>query len=286
MTVTPARFAPTEDRALAHGVHLLALADGSHAVTPGYARNDARLRASIKARPPALDPTSLPSFADLLAGAAPPDLDVAWFDRRWDTVGERESATREAARVAREADETPLGALLGGWTVQLAVATGLRAGAWPRPFDPESRVGAVATGPGTPGALAALAAVGARLPLDERVAALLPEDRDQVRLHCAGSVLALELGDGPEMTTLLEAVADALLPPQHQGRRVVEMIERVRAAGLLDQPPGEIERLAQGMARRYPDRLHRAWLRGFFVPRGQDARSWLASLRSGAAPHG
>ena len=274
------RFRAEVDIHLAHGVHLLALTGASHAVPPGYARGDGRLRAALGERAPEIAPESVPSLQEILAGGAEPSADAAWFERRWVTAGEADSCRRDAERVATEAEATPTGGLLSGWTVTVVAATGLRVGAWPRSADPDGRRAAVAVGHGTPGAVAALAAIAARIPVDPRLAALPQEDVDLVRLHCAGSTLAAALGDVPEIGAVLAAVVDTLLPPQHQGRRTVDMIARLRAADLLDQPPGEIERLGKGLARRYADRLHRAWLRGFFVPRGQDAHAWARALRA------
>ncbi|TNF37713.1 MAG: hypothetical protein EP329_02445, partial [Deltaproteobacteria bacterium] len=84
----PPTYLVEADRDLAHGVHLLALAGASHAVTPGYARLDARLRATLRTSAPKLDADALPTLDALLAGAPTPDLDRPWFQRRWADAGE------------------------------------------------------------------------------------------------------------------------------------------------------------------------------------------------------
>lgn len=280
--MNPPTFTGETDRDLAYGLHLLALTRDTPAVVPGYARSDGRLRVAARVAPVTADPGAVPDFESLLAGtAAPATLDAAWFARRWDGGGERDTTAHDAARAATEASATPHGGLLAGRHVAVLASTTLRAGAWPlapRPDPPGPRHGRVLVGFGTPGAMVVLATIAGALPTDPRLDALPAEDRAWVRLQCAGSVLAVTLGDSPEIGTVLEAVADVLLPPQHQGDRVLELIGRFRDAGLFDQPPGEIERLGQGLARRYSDRLHRAWLRGFFVPRGGDPRAWADAL--------
>ena len=67
---------------------------------------------------------------------------------------------------------------------------------------------------------------------------------------------------------LLIDTTRSLIPPQHRADEIERRIASLARRGLIDQPPGEIERTIHGLGRRRPDRLHRAWLRGFFVPRG------------------
>lgn len=280
----PPRFSPALDRAFAHATHLIALAGDDPAVAPAYARGDARLRPDPAERP-ALEPGALPALEAAIGGDAGPPIDAAWFERRW-RAGEADACLAAAERIAREAGDTAAGGLLDAVAVRIVVASPLRAetaigigdaGAPPPPCSLT-----VACGLETPGALAVLAAIAARLPDEPRLATVL--DRDgvrRVRLHMAGCALALALGDDPAIEPILTRVAEVLLPPQHQGERTTDLVTRLARADLLDQPPGEIERLAKGLARRYPDRLHRAWRRGFFVLRGGDHAAWVAALRGG-----
>lgn len=279
---SPPRFSPVVDRAFAHGTHLVALAGEDPAVAPAYARGDARLRGDPATRSPPPTAAALPSLEGLIGGAASPALDAAWFERRWQ-AGEASACLAAAERIAREAADTASGGLLDRVDVRVVVATPLRTetaiGARRDEATPTLSV-TVACGLETPGALAVLAAIAARLPDEPRLAEVLDVDGvRRVRLHMAGCALALALGDDPAIEPILARAAEVLLPPQHQGDRTIGLVARLARAGLLDQPPGEIERLGKGLARRYPDRLHRAWRRGFFVLRGGDLAAWVAALR-------
>ena len=96
---------------------------------------------------------------------------------------------------------------------------------------------------------------------------LMAETRHFTLLMAAGSVLVKRLPDA-HVDKLLVDTTRLLIPPQHRENLIEKRILSLSNRNLLDQPPGEIERTIHGLQRRRADRLHRAWLRGFFVPRG------------------
>jgi hypothetical protein len=79
-------------------------------------------------------------------------------------------------------------------------------------------------------------------------------------------VRAGAVGEG--LDRLLVDVVQHVLPPQHRAETLTRRIQKLADRGLFDQPPGEIERTLHGLGRRRADRVHRAWQRAFFVPRG------------------
>jgi len=298
---TSGPYRATVDPALAYRAHLAALAESLFAASPGYRRADARLRAGrrpgrsvgtdprVAAEAPVglaelLDPEGAgrPAPAEAGSGAAsgapgergegPPSADAAWFEARW-SGWDAEACRAEAGRLAAEASRVATHHLLSGCEVEVIVATGLRRGAWAALVS-EGRL-RLAAGPQTPGIAAALAAVAARLPLGATLGGLSEEHAWLTRLHVAGSALVALPRASEDLDALLEAAAAELLPPQHQSERLGQLVTALREGDLLDQPPGEIERLTRGMQRRRVDRLHRAWQRGFFVPRGFDLEAWL-----------
>ncbi len=64
--------------------------------------------------------------------------------------------------------------------------------------------------------------------------------------------------------------------------RAATLEERVRriSSAVLDQPPGEIERIGVGIGRRLESRFDRAIRRGFFTPPGFDLTAWRTSQAS------
>ncbi len=269
-----ATFVAELDRTLVHRAHLLALAGNHDAAGPGYARADARLRPR-GAPAPMLVPSG--DIASLFVAGRPPAKDAQWFARRWD-AGDAASCQREASRLAVAAHRLPHGGVLDGWRVGVRVAVALRPTAWPGPADDAALRATIAAGPEAPGATVILAAVAARMPYPQTLSWLPAQDLHIVRLHIAGTAIAKRTKRPEELAPLLRDAAHALLPPQHQGHRVTDLVGRLTARDMLDQPPGEVERLTRGLAQRHADRLHRAWLRAFFVPRGYPLDAWLDGL--------
>lgn len=92
-------------------------------------------------------------------------------------------------------------------------------------------------------------------------------DRYLLALHL-GATRLLRLGlTSEQLDRLLTTAGAALLPLRGREEAGRAFLHRV-AKACLDQPYGEIERIASGFHSARTDRVHRAWERGFFVPRG------------------
>lgn len=128
--------------------------------------------------------------------------------------------------------------------------------------------GLVAAGPGVSAELLVLGvlAMPVARALEERFARASHEARRLGALMVAGSRLVAMRPPDEVLEPVLEAVVRELFPPQHRQEELERLVRALVPE--LDQPPGEIERAIRGMGRRRADRVHRAWLRGFFVPRG------------------
>jgi len=250
-------------------LHRLGLASEGCEVTPGYARTEEQLRRSVRVRLPPKATWSC--VAEALSGEAAPEAgesDRGWYQRRFE-AGEGKEAAGIAAAVAgldtrwRPARE-----------VTFVVSPALRGmPCFARVVRPEwgTQGGVVAAGPGMPASLWLLGAVA--LGIEEVVMSALPEDLPDETRHfvvcmVAGSVLlAAGIGVGA-LDAVLADTTRVLVPPQHRDGVIEKRIYSLEKRGLLDQPPGEIDRTIHGLGRRRADRLHRAWQRGFFVPRG------------------
>jgi len=248
-------------------LHRLGLGGESYEVTPGYLRTEEQLRRSLRLRlPPKVAWTTV---AEALGAevADGPESERGWYQRRFEAGEGRDAPSLAAAmagfdtrwKPAREVTFVVSPALRG--LPCFASATAAACGG----------VGVVAAGPGMPASLWLLGAVA--LGLEAQVMEALPEDlpletRHFVVCMVAGSVL-LGAGIGPAALDLVLGDATRfLIPPQHRDGVIEKRIYSLEKRGLLDQPPGEIDRTIHGLGRRRADRLHRAWQRGFFVPRG------------------
>ena len=249
---------PRDDFETAFRLHLLGMAGHAPDVLPSYRKLDLRLR-DPKVGPAAPD-VPWATLDEALLAKNVPDGDREWFE------------SRHAAEIADFPDGratallTAIGALgcapgaAPDPTIGLIVATSLRA----RPsLAPRAR--AVGVGPGTAPVLALLGAHAlAFAPFFE--ARFSPAVASFFAPMAAATALMPHL-PAEVLDRLVIAAVDAYLPPQHRTGVLAKLVLPVSNSGLLDQPPGEIERLIRGLERRHPDRLHRAWSRGFFVPR-------------------
>ena len=246
-------------------LHRLGLMDGAFEVTPGYRRAEEQLRRAARVRLPAA--VGWKSVGEALAGDGADDSDRAWFQRRRE-LGEG----REAPELARA-----VAAIVCPWQpareVGFVVSPALRDVPCPAPRTAAACGGGpvVASGPGMPASLGLLGACA--LEVEEVVSSGLPEQLGPetarfVAWMVAGSVLVSAGLEGAALDGLLIDTTRTLIPPQQRADEIERRIASLARRGLIDQPPGEIERTIQGLGRRRPDRLHRAWLRGFFVPRG------------------
>jgi hypothetical protein len=254
---------------VAHALHRVAWSTEDPRVAR-YVETDGRLRRSAGEDPAEPPSGGRATLADALTAEHRVRWDTTWFDRRW-TGGEDVAMGQAAERIVAEAVPISDGGLLGGeWAL---VATPVLAGsavACPR----AQRVG---IGPRCHGVLAVLTAVATQLPKAMTSEPLEAEDRRLVRLHTAASAILRRAGDDEALRPSIAAAVDSLLPRIGErdafGVRVRRIAERC-----LDQPPGEIERIADGLARGQASRLHRAWRRGFFVPAEFDLDQWLSEL--------
>ncbi len=256
----------------AHHVHRLARGGHGAPISRGYVREDNALRKAAGkawARPPevTLGPDDSVEAA-LTRSECPPD-DAEWFHHRWD-LGEGPSVAAHAERIAAEANAFEAARpLLPGVPVRVRVSVALT-GAPTMAGD--GAVAAVA--PGTHGWLVALASIGAQLARTTPLSALTRADRQLVWLNTAASALLRLPGFEPWIEPLLAAVGPTLMAPVGAEEGYAARLDAL-VGPVLEQPVGELQRMQKGLTKRRLDRLHRAWLRDFFVPRGVDLTAWI-----------
>jgi len=246
---------PVADAEVAYRLHLLGLAGGFE-VLPAYLRTEERLRSPV--------PRGLVTWAtvdEALAAAAAPDADRAWFTRRWE-AGEDGLFAPVAAGLSALVEDM-------GWRRALDVDVGVVVSPALRPLPALAATSAlVAVGVGCQAPLVGLGVVAVARRAEAMFPADLPAETRRFAALMAAGTAALEHLTGAALDALLVDVVHHVLPPQHRGEEVARHVGALTARRLLDQPPGEIERTIHGLARRRADRVHRAWTRGFFVPRG------------------
>lgn len=264
-------FVAATHRQMAHALHLVALTRRHHGLASGYAREDVRLRAAMGLPAPHLSPIEgLVGPADALATALPRAEDAEWFATRW-TAGEEEGMATHAARIAAEANAVPSGALLPVDASILTIASPTLSRAPVAITSPW----VAAVSPRAPGIALVLVAIGARLapalgPLD-----LDARDTDLLRALLAASALDRAIGGDEALDPWLPLIAATWLPAPSDVGIFMATIHRI-ASRALDQPPGEVDRIAEGLAHRRISRLRRALRRAFFAPRGFDVDAWVA----------
>jgi hypothetical protein len=252
---------------VAHALHRVAWSSEDPRVFP-YVETDRRLRRSAGEKPPEPPGDGRATLADALTAEHRVRWDSPWFERRW-TSGEDVAMGQAAERVVAEATLIADGGLLpGGWSLVATPVLARCAVACPR-------VQRVGIGPRCDGILAVLTAVASRLPPDMDPEPLDPEERRLVRLHTAATAILRQVGDDEALRPSIAAAVRALLPRPGERDAYGARVRRIAERG-LDQPPGEIERIADGLARGQASRLHRAWRRGFFVPAEFDLDQWLS----------
>ncbi len=267
-------FEPAQQEHLARALHLAAVA-GALGGQPGYGREDARLRAAAGVSP---DPTRSEadppgSIADALVETDPPPS--AWFEQRW-RLGEADAMAEHGSRLAAEANGFDDGGLLGARRVELIASPAVA----PRPTAVISALTRVAVHPRAHGATACVAVIAATL--RRAFTAELPRSPDmaaELAWHCAVSAVLRARDQDEADDALVATLSAASLPLPTHAEAYAQRLRSI-APDSLDQAPGEINRIADGLAARRLARLRRAWRRGFFVPRGFDLAAWVARVGS------
>lgn len=241
-----------------------------------YAKDDRRMRTSLKQKSPqtpALDAWAGESVYELLSTSrtTPEETDHSWFQRRWGG-GEREAMEAHVRRVVEEARLVPMGPLGSEdtWTVHASPVMGNTAVA----HEPSRQI---VVGPRCAGITLAISLVAEKLRPCLDLAGLSPTQQEMVRIHTAGAALLAIQDEEGALDAWLPELIEAILPRPTEKDAYGEDITII-AESLLDQPPGEIERIAVGLCQRRIPRLLRAWRRGFFVPPGFRLEEWMKSL--------
>ncbi len=104
-----------------------------------------------------------------------------------------------------------------------------------------------------------------------------PFDSHVLELHIAATVLISRPAFKDHVDPLLNQVGKTLLPQPGSEGIAQAQLERL-AETTLEQAHGEVQRIASGMHMGRTDRLHRAWSRGFFLPRNTTLEALLESL--------
>lgn len=262
---------PAESRReLGYRLHLFGLTGSGDEVPPSYRRAEEALRRA--ARVPFPRDELLPRTLDEALVGPVEMRDMAWFERRAQ-AGEAAEVERAEARLVEAvhglwpdgAPEVPVATLVVSPALRpLPLLVGGEGGA--RPL--------ILAGPEVSPEVLLLAALvlphAARLETGylASVRDVTPAARRFAVLMVGGSLLHYREPPSALLDQVLKSVVQEVLPPQHRGDEVARWINSM--ASCLDQPPGEIERTIHGLARRRADRVHRAWVRRFFVPRGDE----------------
>ncbi len=244
------QFVPAQDLEVAHRAHLLGLLHPS-----GYRRQDDTLRRGAR----------LPRYRG--------GDDRSWFERR-QRLGESAAMAEQAEAIASALDAWPRVEGLLAPTIELTVACA--APAWP--VSATRRPWRVVVAPRTAPGVVLVAALAGSLRSFLKLRAIPWYQRDLIAGHCAASLLVREPAFADRVDDLLRDIGLLFFPARAERARFSDEL-RDLVARHGDQPPGEIERLVDGLAKGRLDRLHRAWLRDFFTPRGTVLKDWVARQR-------
>jgi hypothetical protein len=264
-------FVAATDRRVAHALHALSLARPSHDLASGYPREDARLRVALGVAPAsAIALGDVAATADALTLDHDLSADAAWFDTRW-AAGEAEAMSSHADRLAHEANAVAHGGLLPADTAITTLASptlGRAPVAVTAPW-------CVVANPRAPAFALVIATVAARLAPALPALDLERAEADLLRALLAAAALERALGGEGSLEAWLPTIAATWLPAPSDAAAFAQSIHRI-ARRALDQPPGEVDRVATGLAARRISRLQRSLRRAFFAPRGFDLDAWLA----------
>ena len=272
---------PACSRTVSHLLHNLALRHAHPELSKGYAKRDKTLRRQHGTKPSAtLEPDSsepedlIHLLNQVLDGSGLAQIsDETWFEVRW-SLGEAEATEQLALRLCERAAEVVLHPpLTSSITVYASMAVGRHplvsaTGDW------------MVVGPDT-------SALGMWLYHDAAILkARLPES---VKL----SPLAINFWALGQAVTLIKHQLSedafkeitgrlgALWTPVSMSPAIIDGAVRAIAKAHLDQPPGEVGRIAEGLAKRLNSRIDRAARRGFFIPPPQTLEQWLKSYTTG-----
>ena len=276
--MTTPRFIPSPDEGRCHALHLHGLVSEAPWVQPSYVRRDSDLRRSRPKTKPAPQAPGYESLDGVLAIDVASTIDANWFQFRW-SLGESESAKTHAARLADEANQLPVDAFFPEGPIAVTASPVMQWG-----YGTEESV--VVAGYLNSGYMVALAAVGAQLrPHLPTFPELTPGMQHRIELHVAASACLRLPAFADHVDKLLETAGGWLRPARGSEKAAQAEID-LMAEICLKQPPGEVGRIASGLYQGRVDRLHRAWERGFFVPKGFDLDEWASSVLGISCPVG
>ena len=262
-------FVPEVNADLAYGLHQVAIHRSETGLKRSYGTEDARLRRTAHGllghRLPAPEGLSLNG---VLRGEPIDAADRPWFDLRWEQ-GEREGITATVTRLCEEANALPIASHFAHQRIRISasVCVGDMGLAHPNGWW-------VTCGLKTSTPMLVLQGIASGLYPLLTTHGVPSEMRAFLALQVAGSVLVHHTSTtGNALDAYLKAAVDVLKPAPGAGGKLDDHIRAI-AELLLDQPPGEIDRIASGLCAGRSDRLHRAWQRGFFVPATLDLKAW------------
>ena len=255
-------------KALAQTLHVAAL---TGQVGPGYAKRDAQLRRAAGVPEAELADISGGLVAALetsvTSGESPwAHIDARWFDTRW-SMGEADAVGTQTKTLVERIDVSGLERLIPGETqLQATSAVGGRPLALAQPP-------LVLAAPDAPRGAVIVALIGAQISSALPPDALEVEDRRWMCEWIACTLIRRVVGETPFLDWLKPLVKH-LVGEFESASKVEERVRRI-ARAVLDQPPGEIERIGVGLGRRLQSRVDRAIRRGFFTPPSFDPDAWL-----------
>ena len=262
------QFVPHVSRALCQLAHEAALQDSAPYALPAYRKRDRdlRKRAYFKGKmESAADNRDLMEKLLTPSSGAPEN---GWFKKRWE-LGE-ESAVRNASQ--RITDETNALGTFGFVLHDRYQVTSSAAIRWSLACDKTVFVSMTGTG-----YHALVASVASKVRHLLALEALSSFDRHVLEMHIGATILVAKPEFSGHLDQLLSDVGRDLLPQPGSEGIARAQLQRV-AETVLEQAHGEVERIASGLHQGRTDRLHRAWSRGFFLPRGVSLDSLMESL--------
>ena len=271
------RWETCESKAIAQVLHVASIA-GLNA--PGYLRRDSKLRRAAGVKEVSLELDMKGLFAALTKAAEHGTSpwcrhDTQWFTQRWD-LGEKSSLAEQGHALVAGLQSHQLEGLFTEPTkVQASTALGARPIALAHPK-------LIVAPPKCPSEVLIVSTLGAEIIhlLDEDDLEL--EERIWQSEMIAASLMRRHLGDIVFMDWLKPLMAH-FLPEFERGAKIEERVRRIAEVS-LDQPPGEVDRIALGFTRRLQSRFDRALRRSFFQPPRPKMESWIEDRLKQGAP--